>query len=92
MDAKCLGVVEMPLACLRKMSLCAGKLVLGSDNCFDLPSGVGLGYDSSDEHAFGSLFARPTTGASHSMSPVPNTTVGYARCNAADACATLVEP
>ena len=81
----------MPLACLlRKMSPCVGKLVLGSDNFFDLPSEVVLGYDSADEHAFGSLFARPTTGASHSMLPVPNTTVGYARCNAADACPTLV--
>lgn len=86
-------MVEMPLACLlRKMSPCVGKLVPGSDNFFDLPPEDGLGYDSLDEHAFGSAFTRPTTGASHSMLPVPNATVGYARCNAADACPTLVAP
>ena len=83
----------MPFACLlRKMSPCVGKLVLGSDNFFDLPSEDGLGYDSLDEHAFWPLFARPTIGSSHSMLPVPNTTVGYARCNAADACPTLLGP
>jgi hypothetical protein len=71
---------------------CAGKLVLGSDNFFDLPAVAGLGYDSSDGHAFWSLFARPTIGSSYSMLPVPNTTVGYARCTAADACPTLVGP
>lgn len=44
------------------------------------------------KHASCSLFARPTIGASHSMLPVPNTTLGYARCNAADACPTMVAP
>lgn len=66
--------------------------MLGSDNSFDLPPEDGLGYDSSDGHAFWSLFARPTIGAFHSMLPVPNTMVGYARCSAADACPTLVGP
>jgi hypothetical protein len=66
--------------------------VLGSDNFFDLASEGCLGYDSSDGYAFWSLFARPTIGASHSMLPVPNTTVGYARCNTADVCPALVGP
>jgi hypothetical protein len=81
-------VVEMPLAHHRAQ----GKLVLGSDNFFDLPSEVCLGYDSSGGHAFWPLFARPTIGASHSILPALNMTAGHARCNAADACPSLVGP
>ena len=68
-------------------SLCSDQITFS----MRLPK-MALAMTAQTKHAFCSLFARPTIGASHSMLPVPNTTLGYARCNAADACPTLVAP